>query len=84
MFEWSAYETLGVIAPCDSSVERVHHFGTNTSDVSKLLAVECVQDRATKTFSYYRAGQSFVVEGNSSFNLRTEEIVQCDHARLEG
>ena len=68
MFEDGRHKTLGVILPCDNLVEH-YHFSTNTSERIEIISGEC-------EFSYYHAGQSFVVEGNSGFNLRTEEIVQ--------
>ena len=76
MFESGQHKTLGVILPCDSSVEQ-YHFSTNTSERIEIISGECeVKINGDEDFSYYRAGQSFVVEGNSSFNLRTEQIVQ--------
>ena len=76
MFEDGRHKTLGVILPCDNLVEH-YHFSTNTSERSEIISGECeVKINGEEEFSYYRAGQSFVVEGNSGFNLRTEEIVQ--------
>ena len=76
MFEDGRHKNLGVILPCDNSVED-YQFSTNTSERIEIISGECeVKISGEEAFSYYRAGQSFVIEGNSSFNLRTEEIVQ--------
>ncbi|WP_199508713.1 MULTISPECIES: pyrimidine/purine nucleoside phosphorylase [unclassified Psychrobacter] len=76
MFEDGRQKTLGVILPCDNMVEH-YQFITNTSERIDIISGECeVQLHGEEDFSYYRAGQGFVVEGDSGFNLRTEEIVQ--------
>lgn len=76
MFEDGRHKTLGVILPCDHDVEH-YHFSTNSSERMEIISGECeIKIEGEEEFSYYRAGQSFVVEGASSFNLRTEEIVQ--------
>ena len=76
MFEDGRHKTLGIILPCDNLVEH-YQFSTNTSERIEIIGGACeVKINGEEEFSYYRAGQSFVVEGNSGFNLRTEEIVQ--------
>src|SRR5699024_1907570 len=76
MFEHGGQKTLGVILPCDDLVEH-YPCNTTTSARIEIFIGECeVKINGEEEFSYYRAGQSFVVEGNSGFNLRTEEIVQ--------
>ncbi len=76
MFDNGCHKTLGVILPCDDSIEH-YHFNTTTSERMEIISGECqVKISGDKEFSYYRAGQSFVVAGNSSFDLCTEDIVQ--------
>ena len=71
MFEDGRHKTLGIILPCDNLVES-YHFNTNTSERIEITSGECeVKINGEDEFSYYRAGQSFVVEGNSGFSLRT-------------
>ena len=76
MFEDGRHKKLGIILPCDSSVEH-YHFDTNSSERIEIVTGECeVKIKGDDDYSYYRAGQSFVVAGNSSFDIRNEKIVQ--------
>lgn len=76
MFEDGRHKKLGIILPCDSTTES-YHFETNSSERIEIVSGECeVKINGDEDFSYYRAGQSFVVAGNSSFDIRNEQIVQ--------
>lgn len=67
---------LGVILPCDEMVTE-YKFETHTSERIEILSGECeVKINGEEEFTYHRAGQAFMVAGNSSFVLRTEQIVQ--------
>ncbi len=67
---------LGIILPCDEKV-REYEFATHTSERMEITSGECeVKITGEDKFAYYRAGQAFVVAGDSSFTLRTEQIVQ--------
>lgn len=75
-FDDGRKKMLGVILPCDDEVEQ-YHFATHTSERIEIISGECeVKINGEEEFSYYRAGQAFMVEGESGFNLRTEQIVQ--------
>lgn len=75
-FDDGSKKMLGVILPCDEEVMQ-YHFATHTSERIEIISGECeVKINGEKDFSYYRAGQSFMVAGESGFNLRTEQIVQ--------
>lgn len=76
MFEDGRHKTLGVILPSVSGAEP-YHFDTDTSERIEIISGACeVKIDGEEDFSYYRSGQSFVVEGNSGFSLRSEEVVQ--------
>ena len=67
---------LGVILPCDESIPE-YDFQTHTSERMEIISGDCeVKIAGEEDFTYYRAGQAFTVAGNSSFTLRTEQIVQ--------
>lgn len=76
LFEDGSKKMLGVILPCDENV-REYEFATHTSERMEITGGECeVKITGEDVFTYYRAGQAFVVAGDSSFTLRTEQIVQ--------
>ena len=67
---------LGIVLPCDEQVCE-YLFATHTSERIEILSGECeVKIAGEEDFTYYREGQAFMVAGNSSFELRTEQIVQ--------
>ncbi len=76
LFEDGSKKMLGIILPNDTEVSS-YKFKTNTSERMEIISGNCqVQLKGEKEFSNYRAGQAFMVEGDSSFRLRTDEIVQ--------
>lgn len=76
LFEDGSKKMLGVILPNDDEVTG-YHFETHTSERIELISGECqVKIGKEKEFSSYRSGQSFMVAGDSSFVLRTEQILQ--------
>ena len=76
LFEDGSKKMLGIILPCDEHV-REYEFATHTSERMEITSGECeVKITGEDEFTYYRAGQAFVVAGDSSFALRTEQIVQ--------
>ncbi|WP_395145052.1 pyrimidine/purine nucleoside phosphorylase [Moraxella atlantae] len=75
-FEDGRKKMLGIILPCDSEVTE-YEFHTESSERIEILAGECEVKRADEdNYTYYRAGQAFVVEGHSSYTIKNEEIVQ--------
>ncbi len=76
LFDDGSKKMLGIILPCDEEVAE-YAFETHTSERMEIISGECeAKIQGEKDFTYYRAGQSFMVSGNSSFVLRTEQIVQ--------
>lgn len=76
LFEDGRKKMLGVILPCDDEVGE-YQFATHTSERMEVISGECeVKIQGEEDFSYYRPGQAFMVEGNSGFTLRTEQILQ--------
>ena len=67
-FEDGRKKMLGIVLPCDADVP-VYEFKTDSSERIEILAGE-------EEFTYYRAGQAFLVEGHSSYELRNEAVVQ--------
>lgn len=75
-FEDGRKKMLGIVLPIDSEV-TVYEFKTESSERIEILAGECeVRLAGESEFTYYRAGQAFVVEGHSSYEMKNEEIVQ--------
>ncbi|PNK60594.1 pyrimidine/purine nucleoside phosphorylase [Psychrobacter sp. FDAARGOS_221] len=76
LFEDGSKKMLGVILPCDESVHE-YEFATHTSERMEIISGECeVKITGEEEYSYYRAGQAFLVAGDSGFSLRTDQIVQ--------
>ncbi len=76
LFDDGSKKMLGIILPCDEALEE-YVFATHTSERMEIVSGECeVKITGEEAFSYYRAGQAFVVAGESGFALRTEQIVQ--------
>lgn len=76
LFDDGSKKMLGVILPCDDKV-LAYEFATHTSERMEIMSGECeVKVTGEDEFTYYRAGQAFVVAGESSFTLRTDQIVQ--------
>ena len=75
-FEDGRKKMLGIVLPCDADVPA-YEFKTDSSERIEILAGECeVKLAGEEEFSYYRAGQAFLVEGHSSYELRNEAVVQ--------
>lgn len=75
-FEDGRKKMLGIILPCDSEVTE-YEFHTESSERIEILAGECeVKQAGEEDYTYYRAGQAFVVEGHSSYTMKNEEVVQ--------
>lgn len=75
-FEDGRKKMLGIVLPCGSDIP-LYEFKTDSSERIEILAGECeVKLEGEEGFTYYRAGQAFVVEGHSSYEMKTEEIVQ--------
>ena len=67
---------LGIVLPCDSDIPA-YEFKTESSERIEILVGECeVKLAAEEDFTYYRAGQAFLVEGHSSYVMRNDAIVQ--------
>ncbi|WP_434352895.1 pyrimidine/purine nucleoside phosphorylase [Psychrobacter sp. HD31] len=76
LFEDGSKKMLGVVSPNDETVNE-YHFATHTSERMEIISGECeVKIEGEETFNKYRAGQSFMVAGDSGFELRTNQILQ--------
>lgn len=76
LFEDGRKKMIGIILPCDDEVAE-YIFETHTSERMEIIAGECeVKINGEAEFNYYRTGQAFMVEGDSGFTLRTEQIVE--------
>ena len=68
-----------LVAPLEAPSRHVpaYEFKTESSERIEILAGECeVKLAGEEEFTYYRAGQAFLVEGHSSYELRNEAVVQ--------
>lgn len=66
---------LGVVAPCDKENPE-YRFETHTAERIEVIQGECqVRLAGEDEFLLYRAGQKFMVNGNSSFVLKTNEVL---------
>lgn len=75
-FEDGRKKMLGIVLPCDHEVPE-YEFKTDSSERIEILAGECeVMRDGETTFTYYRAGQAFLVEGHSRYVMKNEEVVQ--------
>ena len=75
-FEDGRRKMLGIILPCDNEVTE-YQFKTDSSERIEILAGECEIKLANDTdYTYYRAGQAFIVEGHSSYSMKNDVIVQ--------
>lgn len=76
LFEDGSKKMLGVVAPNDDTVNE-YHFATHTSERMEIISGECdVRIEGEENFSHYRTGQTFMVAGDSGFELRTDGILQ--------
>lgn len=75
-FEDGRKKMLGIVMPCDNEITE-YTFKTESSERIEILAGECEIKRAGESeYTYYRAGQAFLVEGHSSYVMKNEEVVQ--------
>ena len=75
-FEDGRKKMLGIVLPCDSQISE-YVFKTESSERIEILAGECeVKLAGQEDFSYYRAGQGFLVEGHSSYVMKNEQVLQ--------
>lgn len=73
LFEDGQKKMLGVILPTGSAELK---FKTHTSERMEIVSGECmVRIAGEDEFKNYRAGQSFLVKGKSSFAIRTEQVL---------
>lgn len=76
LFDDGSKKMLGVILPNDDDIQE-YHFKTHTSERIEILSGECqVKIGIEDNHENYRPGQSFLVSGNSHFQLKTSDIVQ--------
>jgi len=63
-------KTLGIMQP------GVYHFGTDAPEVMELLGGACrVRLDSESSWNNYKAGESFHVHGNSSFDIEVVELL---------
>ena len=76
LFEDGRHKTIGIILPCDDTVDS-YKFSTNTSEQIEIISGDCdVMVEGEEDFAYYGSGNSFFVQGDSSFQIKTHTIVQ--------
>lgn len=76
LFEDGSKKMLGVILPCDDKISE-YQFQTEGSERVEIISGECeVTIKNHSESDYYRTGQAFMVEGNSSFIIKNEQVVQ--------
>lgn len=76
LFEDGRKKMLGIILPCNDEGEE-YQFETQTSERIEIISGECeVKLKTDLEYRYYRAGQAFLVEGDSGFSLRTDQVIQ--------
>lgn len=76
LFEDGSKKMLGVVLPNDEQVSE-YHFATHTSERMEITSGDCeVKLAGEDKFTHYRSGQAFLVAGDSSFELRTNSILQ--------
>ncbi|MBS9779088.1 MAG: DUF1255 family protein [Moraxellaceae bacterium] len=76
LFEDGGKKMLGVIAPNDEEI-TYYRFQAKSSQRMEILTGECqVKLNTEEEYSIYRAGQAFMVAGDTTFKLRTAEPVQ--------
>ncbi len=67
---------LGILLPCDEKVPE-YVFATEASERIEILSGECeVKVAGSENFTYYVAGQSFVVAGHSNYIIRNSKLLQ--------
>lgn len=75
-FEDGRKKMLGIVMPCDATISE-YVFKTESSERIEILAGECeVKLDGQDSYTYYRAGQGFLVEGHSSYYMKNDEVVQ--------
>ncbi len=76
LFEDGSKKMLGVILPNDEDI-TAYRFKTQTSERMEIISGECeIKIKGSDGYKLYRAGQAFMVAGDSSFKLRTADILQ--------
>ncbi len=76
LFEDGSKKMLGVILPNDEDI-TTYRFNTQTSERMEIISGECkVKIKGSEEYKLYRAGQAFMVAGDSSFKLRTNDVLQ--------
>jgi uncharacterized protein YaiE (UPF0345 family) len=80
LFEDGKRKTLGVILPATALASGESYvelkFETHTSERMEITSGECsVRVAGENEFVDYRAGQSFMIGGNSSFVIRASDVV---------
>lgn len=76
LFEDGSKKMLGVVLPNDHET-TAYVFNTQTSERIEIINGECqVKIQGEKEYSNYRAGQAFMIAGDSSFKLRTTSVLQ--------
>lgn len=77
-FEDGCQKMLGIILPCDE-IFTEYVFETTSSERVEIFAGECevrIIEIDRDETKMYRAGQSFIVKGHSTYLIRNTQVVQ--------